>query len=154
MIKLLLAIFLGKLYAGSTTITYDDVGNSKYIAVTTYKLFARKDKETYDYAKPKWTGVGTVVNNIKTIRTNGYQSNQTYCFVLRAHYTTNNLDSPNSNEMCVKIPKLTPPSGFKLVNFDTRIGWNNKTASIVVLYMNIESGETVTEEIQEELHQI
>ncbi len=153
MIKLLLAIFLCKLYAGSTTITYDDVGN-KYLSVTTYKLFARKDKETYDYNKPKWTGVGTVVNKTNTIRTNGYQSNQTYCFVIRAHYTTNNLDSPNSNEMCVKIPKLTPPSGFKLVDFDTRIDWNKKTTSIVALYVNVDSGETFTEETQEELHEI
>lgn len=98
---------------------------------------------TYNYSNPSWNG------SQPPARISGLQSNGQYCFVIRALNSISNLYSPDSNEVCGRVPKLNPPSGFQLIDFQAELNLGNGLIHYIGYYSNSETGESMTMETTE-----
>ena len=136
--------------AGSLTANWDfDYMQDPVIAanpsILSFRLYSRTGTAAYNYSTPIATA------QRPPLKVTGLQSGATYCFVLRAFKSNNNLESPNSNEICPKVPKLNPPSGFKLIDFDMNIRLNTRLIHFLGYYKNSETNEIITMETISEL---
>jgi len=96
-------------FAGSLTVIWDEHENSP--STTEYEVFVRLDNEKYDYSKP----AHTVYSGGKRAATiTDLTVGLKYCAVVRA--SNFGMYSPDSDEVCMIVPRISPPSGFRLVN--------------------------------------
>jgi len=90
---LFLSVFLcytGAAYASEVSLIWDPVIHPE---LGGYKMFHRKQSQTYDYTSPIWVGTET------TCTVDKLENQTTYCFVVRAFDTSGN-ESDDSNEVC------------------------------------------------------
>lgn len=68
-----------------------------------YRVFARKQGQSYNYSSPSWQGIAT------TCVIDDLVDNTTYCFVART-YNFSGEESSNSNEVCATIDLEIAPT--------------------------------------------
>ncbi len=150
-------VLLGSVFAnaGTLTLTWDfpalymqDPAIAADPTILSFKAFSKTGNASYVYSSPIWTGPNPPA------KISGLQSGKSYCFVVRSHKSNNNLDSADSNEACGKVPKLTPPSGFKLVDFEAELYLGNGLIHFLGYYSNSESGEKIWMETTEKFSEL
>lgn len=145
-------VLLGSVFAnaGTLTLTWDfpaqymqDPSIAANPSILSFKAFSKTANTTYVYSGPN-----------PPAKISGLQSGTSYCFVVRANKSNNNLDSPDSNEACGKVPKLTPPSGFKLVDFEAELYLGTGLIHFLGYYSNSDSGEKIRMETTEKFSEL
>ncbi len=141
--------------AGSITLTWDwpaTYMNDTYIAanpsILSFRMYSKITTAAYNYANPSWTGP------IPPAKVIGLLSGSSYCFVVRSYKSNNNMESPDSNEVCGRVPRLNPPSGFQLINFDAELNMETGIIHYLGYYSNAVSGESMTMETTQKFSEL
>ena len=124
-----------------------------YIVIRTY---SKTGSSAYDYSNPNQS----VSANLNQVKVSGLQTGNRVCFVIRAFIASNpagSQESPDSNEACGTVPKLKPPSGFKLIDFHSELELKTDNQTLIHFlgyYMNSETSEIITLETTQKFSEL